>query len=276
MVTDARPTLHRALRAYALGRLEALGGWAQFSARALRGAFGRHVRVRTVLPIFAGIGANSVGVVTITGMFIGMVLAVQAYVQFHPLGLETALGTVSNNTILSELGPVLAAVMLAGRVGSAMAAELGTMRVTEQIDALACLGVDPVHYLASPRFLACVLLIPLLTVIADSAGIAGSTLMCIHVYGIDAHHYWEHTLRHVGMWELVTGLIKSTVFGGVMALICCHRGFTSGAGAEGVGRAATGAFVASFIAILILDFFLVFLFNTLRLFVWPMPKQAGF
>src|SRR5262245_50970811 len=275
MVTDEQPARGR-LRTFIADRLDALGDWAAFSLRAIRGALGRHIRVRTVLPIFANIGANSVGVVVVTGMFIGMVLAVQTYVQFHPIGLDTVLGTVSNNTILSELGPVLAAVMLAGRVGSAMAAELGTMKVTEQIDALAVLGVDPVHYLVSPRFLACVLLIPLLTVVADSAGIAGSTLMCVHVYGIDAHHYWEHTLKHVGMWELLSGLLKSVVFGGVMALICCHRGFTSGAGAEGVGRAATGAFVASFIAILILDFFLVFFLNTLRLFVWPVPKQAGF
>jgi phospholipid/cholesterol/gamma-HCH transport system permease protein len=96
------------------------------------------------------------------------------------------------------------------------------------------------------------------------------------VYGLEAHPYWQHTLKHVGMWELITGLIKTVVFGGIMALICCHRGFNSGSGAEGVGRAATRAFVASFIAILILDFFRVFLFNTLRLYVWPLPKQAGF
>ena len=277
MPTLKRPTLSLGrLGGLFADRLVALGDWSLFAARAIRGAFSRHVRAATVLPIFTEIGANSVGVIIVTGAFIGMVLAVQTYAQFRPFGVETALGTISIGSILNELGPVLAAVMLAGRVGSAMAAELGTMRVTEQIDALACLGVDPVHYLVSPRFLACILLIPLLTVVADAAGIAGSTFISVGVYGVDSHHYWEHTLAHLGLWDLLTGLLKSVVFGGVLALICTHRGFNSRPGAEGVGHAATEAFVVSFIAILILDFFLVFLLNTLRLFVWPKPGQVGF
>jgi phospholipid/cholesterol/gamma-HCH transport system permease protein len=257
-------------------QLVALGDWSAFAGRAFRGVFSRHIRMRTVLPIFTEIGANSVWVIIITGAFIGMVLGVHMYAQFHPFGVDAALGTITMGSILNELGPVLAAVMLAGRVGSAMAAEPGTMRVTEQIDALACLGVDPVHYLVSPRFLACVLLIPLLTVIADAAGIAGSTFISVVVYGVDAHHFWEHTLANLGLWDLLTGLLKSVVFGGVLALICCHRGFNCRPGAEGVGRAATEAFVVSFIAILILDFFMVLLLNTLRLFVWPKPGQVGF
>jgi phospholipid/cholesterol/gamma-HCH transport system permease protein len=247
----------------------ALGDFSAFALRAIAGSFDRHVRWRVIVPIFYSIGVSSVGVVIVTGLFLGMVLAVEAYAQFHPYGLDTALGTISNNAILSELGPVLAAVMLAGRVGSSMAAELGTMRVTEQIDALACLGVDPVHYLVTPRFLACLLMIPLLTVIADVAGIAGSTAICVWVYHIDAHHYWEHTLKNVGLWEILTGIFKAIIFGGVLALLSCYRGFKSRAGAEGVGRAATGAFVYSFLAILILDFFLVFALNTLRTIVWP-------
>ena len=258
-----------------INALVGLGDWAAFSYRALCGVFSKHVRFRLVVPVFYSIGVSSVGVMVVTGLFLGLVLAVEAYAQFHPYGLDTSLGTISNNAILSELGPVLAAIMLGGRVGSSMAAELGTMRVTDQIDALACLGVDPVHHLVTPRFLACLLMIPLLTVLADAAGILGSTIICIYVYGIDSHHYWEHTLRFVGSWEVLTGLLKSIIFGGVLALISCHRGFHSKGGAQGVGRAATEAFVYSFLAILILDFFLVFALNSVRPLIWPASLQAG-
>jgi phospholipid/cholesterol/gamma-HCH transport system permease protein len=254
----------------------ALGEFAEFAANAMLGALSRHVRLRVIVPIFYNIGVSSIGVVLVTGLFLGMVLSVEAYAQFHPFGFDSAMGTISNNAILSELGPVLAAIMLAGRVGGAMAAELGTMRVTEQIDALGCLGVEPIHYLATPRFLACLLLIPLLTVFADVAGIVGSSFICLWVYRIDAHNYWEHTLKFVGLWEILTGLLKSIVFGGVLALISCYRGFKCRAGAEGVGRAATAAFVHSFITILILDFFLVFFLNALRTIVAPARSQVGF
>jgi phospholipid/cholesterol/gamma-HCH transport system permease protein len=252
-----------------------LGDFSAFAMRTILGVFSRHVRLRLIVPIFYNIGVNSIGVVIITGLFLGMVLSVEAYAQFHQFGLDAMMGTISNNAILSELGPVLAAVMLAGRVGSSMAAEIGTMRVTEQIDALACLGVDPVHYLSTPRFLACLLLIPLLTVVADIAGIVGSSFICVWVYRIDAHIYWENTLKLVGLWEVLTGLVKSIVFGGVLALVSCFRGFRSRAGAEGVGHAATDAFVQSFIAILILDFFLVYFLSSLRPLVWPARHQSG-
>jgi phospholipid/cholesterol/gamma-HCH transport system permease protein len=172
-------------------------------------------------------------------------------------------------SVVRELGPVLAAVMLAGRVGSAMAAEMATMRVTEQLDALACLGVDPVKYLVAPRVLACVLLLPLLTVLADLLGLAGSSLVCLKVYQIDSYHYWRHTQEFVKVWDVLTGLVKAVIFGAVLSLIACHRGFNSRAGAEGVGRAATEAFVWSFVAILVLDFFLAMFANTLYSMLWP-------
>ena len=224
--------------------------------RRLRGIFRGSFRRRELLRISVEVGVASVGVVAITGAFIGMVLAVQAYGQFHTIGLDTSLGAVIHLSVVRELGPVLAAVMLAGRVGSAMAAELATMRVTEQLDALACLGVDPVKYLAAPRVIACVLLLPLLTVLADLMGVIGSSVICLHVYQIDSFHYWRHTQEFVKVWDVFAGLAKAVVFGAVLSLIACHRGFKSRAGAEGVGRAATEAFVYSFIAILVLDFFL--------------------
>jgi phospholipid/cholesterol/gamma-HCH transport system permease protein len=201
-----------------------------------------------------------------------MVLAVQAHDQFAAIGLATSLGTIINVPVVRELGPVLAGVMLAGRVGSAMAAELATMRVTDQVDALACLGVDPVKFLVSPRLVACVVLIPLLTIMANFMGVLGGAFICTWVYRIDPHFYWQNAQGQVTLWDLTTGLIKPTFFGAAIALVSCHYGLTSGAGAEGVGQAATRAFVASFMAILVLDFFLAMLLNELYGFLWPGGK----
>jgi phospholipid/cholesterol/gamma-HCH transport system permease protein len=253
--------------------LVAFGDWWLFALRTFAGIWQRAFGRSEFLRVAVAVGVNSVGVIAITGTFIGMVLAVQAYGQFHTIGLETSLGAVIHISLFRELGPVLAAVMLAGRVGSALAAELATMRVTEQIDALACLGVDPVKYLAGPRVLACIALLPLLTVLADVMGLFGSTLICLRVYDIDSFHYWRHTREFVKVWDVIVGLAKGLAFGGVLSLIACHRGFNSRPGAEGVGRAATEAFVISFVAILVLDFVLAMLANTVYALLWP-PVSA--
>lgn len=268
MSATAPPSLRLRLAPLAEG-IVALGDWTLFAARTAGGIFRGAFRRRDLLRISVEVGVASVLVVAITGTFIGMVLAVQAYGQFRTIGLETSLGAVIHMSVVRELGPVLAAVMLAGRVGSAMAAELATMRVTEQLDALACLGVDPVKYLAAPRVIACVLLLPLLTVLADLMGLIGSSLICLHVYRIDSFHYWRHTQEFVKVWDVFTGLAKSVVFGAVLSLIACHRGFHGRAGAAGVGRAATEAFVYAFVAILILDFFLAMAANSLYTLLWP-------
>jgi phospholipid/cholesterol/gamma-HCH transport system permease protein len=239
-----------------------------FTLRVLAGVPRRAGR-GTYLPIFYAIGVESIPVVAVTGLFIGMVLAVQSYSQFNQIGMATRLGSIINISVVRELGPVLAATMLAGRVGSAMAAELATMRITEQVDALACLGVDPVQHLGTPRLLACLLLIPLLTVLANFMGVLGGAGICVWVFHVDQHHYWHNTQGVVGLWDLVTGLIKPTAFGIAIGLVSCHRGLNSEPGAEGVGRAATRAFVASFIAVLVLDFFLAMLLNNLHDFLWP-------
>ncbi|MBI3865683.1 MAG: ABC transporter permease [Planctomycetia bacterium] len=209
------------------------------------------------------IGVQSLSVVMVTGGFIGMVMAVQSYDQFRFMHLETNLGAVINISLVKELGPVLAATMLAGRVGSSMAAELGTMKITEQIDALRVLGANPMHYLVVPRFLACVLLIPMLTVMADAAGVFGGWLISTQVCGIDSLHYWNHTEAYIGSFELFSGIVKSVFFGAAIAVVSCQRGFHCRAGAEGVGRAATEAFVYSFVAILTVDFFLGIVANGL-------------
>ena len=156
-------------------------------------------------------------------------------------------------TLVRELGPVLAATMLAGRVGSAMAAELGTMRVTEQIDALSAMGADPIHYLVVPRFLACLLFIPTLTIMADFMGVAGGYFYCNIWLNIDQHYYWTNSAKFVNNFDLFTGILKSLFFGSAISLISCYQGFNCKPGAEGVGKAATSSFVFAFIVILILD-----------------------
>ncbi len=249
--------------------VSALGDFALFSLRVIQWLLYRPPSGSTLTNSLYYVGVRSVPVVSITGLFIGMVLAVQAYSQFNQLGMETRLGSIINVSIIRELGPVLAATMLAGRVGSAMAAELGTMRLSEQIDALSCLGVDPIHYLVVPRFLACFLLIPLLTILANSMGVLGGLFICTRIYHIDVHHYLAHSQGYVGLWDISTGLIKPMFFGAAIALISCHRGFHSEGGSEGVGRAATQAFVRSFIAILIIDFLLAMFLNMVHDRLWP-------
>jgi phospholipid/cholesterol/gamma-HCH transport system permease protein len=255
--------------AFAYSAISALGDWADFAGRTLLWTVRRRPSPGTLVPSLYAVGVQSVPVIAITGTFIGMVLAVQFYSQFHQFGLASRMGAIINVSLVRELGPVLAATMLAGRVGSAIAAELATMRVTEQIDALSCLGVNPVHYLVVPRFLACVFLIPMLTVLANFMGVIGGAFICTRVFDIDAHHYWAHTQGYVGNWDLATGLLKPMFFGAAIALISCHRGFNSRAGAQGVGRAATESFVISFIAILIIDFFLALFLNDLYDRLWP-------
>jgi phospholipid/cholesterol/gamma-HCH transport system permease protein len=249
--------------------ISSFGDLAVFSGQAFSWGFLQRPSARNLIPVLHAVGVKSVPVVAVTGLFIGMVIAIQSYDQFSHLGLASHLGGIINLSVVRELGPVLAACMLAGRIGGAMAAELATMRITEQIDALECLGANPVAYLVVPRLLACVLLIPLLTILADFMGVMGGALICTKLFHVDAYHYWHHAEGLIGYWDMSTGLIKPMFFGAAIALISCHRGFNSSAGAEGVGRAATEAFVSSFIAIFILDFFLAMFLNTMYGFLWP-------
>jgi phospholipid/cholesterol/gamma-HCH transport system permease protein len=259
-----------------LGRLvihgvAVVGDVAVFSLRTFSWLVTRLPRRETLLPSFYQIGVLSLPVVALTGTFIGMILAVQSYSQFRAIGMETRLGAVINMSLVRELGPVLAATMLAGRVGSAMAAELGTMRVTEQIDALTSMGANPIHHLVVPRFLACLLLIPSLTIMADFMGVAGGYFYSVYVMqpGVDWFHYWDNSQRFVGTFDLFYGVIKSFFFGATIALVSCHRGFHCEPGAEGVGRAATDAFVYSFILILAINLFLGIFLNGVYDFLWP-------
>ena len=241
---------------FMLDRVAGVGDVAIFSLITVGWIFARRQRRDVLLPSFYQIGVLSLPVVALTGLFIGMVLAVQSYSQFRAMGLQTRLGAVINLSLVRELGPVLAATMLAGRVGSAMAAELGTMRVTEQIDAMESMGANPIYYLVVPRFLGCLILIPTLTVMADFMGVLGGYLYSHLLLGIDYHHYWTNSREYVDAFDFLMGIFKTFFFGAAIALVSCHRGFNCDPGAEGVGRAATNAFVHSFMLILVLDLFL--------------------
>ena len=243
--------------------VEGAGRFARFSSLAVKGFFTERPRRRVLMPLMIEIGLKSVPVVLATGAFVGMVLSVQIYAQLHKMGAETAAGAIINYSIVAELGPVLAAVILAGRVGGAMAAELGTMKVTEQIDALETLGADPVNYLVTPRFLACLVLVPTLTLYSDAIGVLGGYIMSVKYFGISDYYYWYQAKQFVENWDVMVGIIKSFYFGGAIGLICCYKGFRAEQGAEGVGRATTKAFVASFIAILVGNFFLALFFRSL-------------
>jgi phospholipid/cholesterol/gamma-HCH transport system permease protein len=253
----------------AIDGLTAVGDLAIFSWQTIVWLFTKLPRRGTLLPIFYQVGVLSLPVVALTGTFIGMVLAVSSYFQFHQLRLETQLGAVINMSLARELGPVLAATMLAGRVGSAMAAELGTMRVTEQIDALSSMGANPIQHLVVPRFMAFVCLIPTLTVMAIFMGVVGGYFYSVVILDIDKHHYLYNTQLFVGTFDLFNGIFKSVFFGIAIALVSCYQGFNCQPGAEGVGRAATSAFVLSFVMILGIDLLLAVFLGSIQFILWP-------
>lgn len=216
------------------------------------------------------IGVKSVPVVMATGAFVGMILAIQAFGQLASMGLEERLGVLINIAVVKELGPVLAAVMLAGRVGGALTAELGTMNVTEQIAAVESIGVSPIRYLVAPRVLACLLLTPLLIIYADLLGILGGFFVSVKQLGINAGAYWNYSAIGVELWDISTGIIKGFFFGGAIALISCYKGFTCREGAKGVGEACTEAFVGCFISILALNYVFAVVLSAIYKTFWPL------
>ena len=255
------------LGAMTLGRLVSFGDFCQFSGRAfscLAAALTRWRNLRLLPPQLYEIGSRSVPVVVITGAFVGAVLAVHMVMQFSEVGMVAQMGTIVNVAVLRELGPVLAGVLLAGRVGGGLTAELGTMRVTEQIDALRAMGADPVLVLVVPRFLACVLLIPILVVYADFMGILGGYAVSVFVYGLNGQEFWRNAELTVKTFDVFYGPIKSVFFGTVIGLVSCYKGFRCEAGAAGVGRACTQAFVANCMAIIAMDFFLGMFLNRIE------------
>jgi len=203
------------------------------------------------------VGVGSLPVIGLTSLFTGMVLALQTGASSKNIFNEPIyIGTVVSFSLVRELGPVLTAIVISGRVGASIAAELGTMKVTEQLDALYTLGTNPVRYLAVPRFLACAIMVPLLSVMANIVGILGGLIITVFNWGIPSSVYWEDIFDYMDLSSLAHGLIKAVFFGVIIVTVSCYKGFNCEGGAEGVGKATTSAVMISMVLILISDYFL--------------------
>lgn len=209
------------------------------------------------------IGVLSLTVVAITGFSTGFVLAAQSFYQLNAKGLASITGIMVGKAMITELGPILTAFMVTGRVGSAMCAELGTMNVTEQIDALKSMAVNPNRYLVAPRFIAGVIMVPLLTVFSIIMGIYGGYLISVNLFGMSPSSYFDPMPQHITLFDLFTGVFKSFCFGLTLVTVSCYKGMKTTGGAEGVGKATTNSVVISYTVILISDFFLTVGLNSL-------------
>lgn len=214
------------------------------------------LKARNIFKQMEFVGVKSIFVVVLTGTFTGMVMALQGYHGFRMFGAEALVGSTVALGMTRELGPVLTALMVTARAGSAMAAELGTMRVTEQIDALSVMAANPVKHLIVPRVLAGVFMVPLLTVVSDFCGILGGYFVGVHLLDINSGIFIKNITKLVDLGDIYNGLVKAACFGLILSLIGCYKGFNARGGAEGVGRATTEAVVLAAITILISDYFL--------------------
>ena len=214
------------------------------------------VRWRLFFKQMEFVGVGSLFVVLLTGLFTGMVLALQTYHAFRMFSAESLVGATVALSMTRELGPVITALMVAGRAGSAIAAEIGTMRVTEQIDALAVMAINPVQYLVLPRLVAGVIMLPLLTAISDFVGVVGGYMVGVNLLGINAGLFMNKIYEYVELEDIYNGLTKAAVFGLILTLVGCYKGFYTRGGAEGVGRATTQAVVLASIMILMSDYVL--------------------
>lgn len=244
-------------------RIKGFGQFVRFAGATFAGVLDARAWVRRdrLLRQLFLIGTTSIPVLAITGAFIGMILAFEGYRQFQSIGQEARLGGVISLSVVKQIGPVLAGLMLAGRVGCSLTAELGTMRVTEQLDAMRAMGSDPVRVLVVPRFLACVLVIPALTVVSNLCGVIGGFLVTTRFYDADQQLYWRYSEMFITWYDVFSGLVKSVFFGGGIGLVACWKGFSCKPGAEGVGAATTDSFVTSFITIIVMSLVLAKVLN---------------
>ena len=252
---------------YAIDVFSVVGQTGIMVVQVLRSFVADPQRRLVVLRQMYHIGYLSLPVVLLTGVSIGLVMAVQAYYTLNSLNAESMTGAMVNYAMVSQLMPVLTGLTLAGRVGSSIAAEIGTMKVTEQIDALRVMGTDPIAYLVAPRFLACVMLIPMLTAVGGLVGIIAAEALVLSVWGVDPAAYWSHSETLLSWWEVMTGLIKTVVYGAIIALVSCRRGLRTEGGATGVGEACTTAVVNSSMLILVMTFVMTVLFQRLEHFI---------
>lgn len=210
------------------------------------------------------IGVMSLSVVATTGFTTGFVLAAQSFYQLGAKGLATVTGVLVGKSMIIELGPILTAFMVTGRVGSSMCAELGTMKVTEQIDAMKSMAINPNAYLVAPRFIAGIFMIPLLTLFSTMMGILGGYMIGAELFNMTIASYFEPMRIHITLFDVATGCIKSFVFGVIIVTVCCYRGMRTTGGAAGVGKATTQSVVTSYIMILLADFFLTMALNMIH------------
>jgi phospholipid/cholesterol/gamma-HCH transport system permease protein len=233
-----------------LSFLTTIGDLTLFAGRAIVQGLSGPFYPRAILRQMVDIGYYSLPVVGLTAIFTGMVLALQSYTGFSRFEAESAVATIVVLSMTRELGPVLAGLMVAGRVGASMAAEIGTMRVTEQIDALTTLSTDPFKYLVWPRLIAGLLMLPLLVIVADVIGVFGGYIVGIYKLGFGPYEYLNNTFEFLETEDVVSGLVKAAVFGFLVALMGCYQGYHSEGGAQGVGAATTKAVVSASILIL--------------------------
>lgn len=243
-----------------LSALVTIGRLTLFTLRALLHCVRPPYYWRLLLRQMVDIGYYSLPVVGMTAIFTGMVLALQSFTGFSRFSAESAIPNVVVVSITRELGPVLASLMVAGRIGAAMAAEIGTMRVTDQIDALSTLSTNPMRYLVAPRLLAGVTMVPILVLVADIVGVFGGYLLSTYKLGFNPSTYLHNTFDFLKTDDVVSGLVKAAVFGFLVALMGCYHGFNSKGGAQGVGTATTNAVVSASILILISDYIVTELF----------------
>ncbi len=239
-----------------LGFLEATGRLAVFVGKAFSRALQPPFYFRTIGQQMIDIGYYSLPIVGLTAIFAGMVLALQSNIGLARFDAESQIPEIIAFSITRELGPVLAGLMVAGRIGASMAAEIGTMRVTEQIDALVTLATDPFKYLVFPRLLAGIVTLPLLVLVADIIGIFGGFVISVQTFDFNPANFISKVWDYLVVDDVIDGMVKASVFGFIVTLMGCYQGFYSRGGAEGVGRATTNAVVAASILILVSDYFL--------------------
>ncbi len=243
-----------------LGACEVVGALVAFAGQALAAGLRGPLYLRQLWRQMLEIGYYSLPVVGLTAVFTGMVLALQSYTGFSRFEASSAIPTIVVLSMTRELGPVLAGLMVAGRVGAAMAAELGTMRVTEQIDALSTLSTDPMRYLVFPRLIAGTIMLPALVLVADIIGVLGGFLVSVYKLGFGPISFISSTFQYLNTEDVVSGLVKAAVFGFIIALMGCFQGYHSKGGAQGVGAATTRAVVSASILILTADYIVTALF----------------
>ena len=241
---------------YAIDQIAGMGRMFVFLISAIVQAFRAPAKLRLIVYHIKTIGVDSLSVVALSGFFTGMVMGFQGYYSLRKFNAESCLGSAAAFSILRELGPVLSAFMVTGRTGSAMAAELGTMRATEQIDALYSMAINPIKYLVSPRIIASLIAMPMLTAIFDVIGIFGSYAVGVGILGVSSGSFFSGMENSVVFHDVYSGMFKSVCFGLIITWICCYKGFNAPPMATGVGQATTESVVLSFVFILVWDYFL--------------------